>query len=258
MPKETKIVKAFIDDVIKEQQLKGRFQAAKRFTLNLSTSRFKSLVKDKYWNNYPSWSESNPNKRKRLGSAICFAIRELCLYSSEKRDILINHSEGLFLNETIASLTGKDRLRACARGIKSSDTRVRLKAARNLPVSRIKKMLSDRSLSVRNLAIKRIGIDNCSEDLLEDENMLIRYRGIESSDIPPEKLKLLLDRYMTSDESDNELWCLGYIRRALLKKCSDEQLLYFLNLNGVTESEYIKNRLAYSDIYNGESEVPNE
>jgi hypothetical protein len=176
-------------------------------------------------------------------------VNEVCQYNKRVKDALVNKSDGIFLSYTIDYTSGKDRLKASSRALKSKDGRSKLRAARVLPIRKIKGLVSDSNSSVRNVVLKRIGIDNCAESLLDDKSAWIRTRAIRASDnLSEEYLKEHINRLRKSKNPND--WYVTWELLALIQKLSDEELLYFLDLGGRFSriSEHIKKRLEYANI----------
>jgi hypothetical protein len=210
----------------------------------------KSLISDRYWHRYPFYL-CYPGKsgNRSYGQIIGTIIHELCEYDSRVRKILVENSDGIFLSYTIDFTTGKDRIKASCKALKSNDTRARLRSAKVLPVSKVRRLITDPNSSVRNVAIKRIGIDNCAESLVDDKSSWIRARAIMATDSLSDKD--IRDRISSlKDVKDAGNWYRSWEMLALIQKLSDEELLYFLDLGDRWSriSEHIKKRLDYANI----------
>ena len=217
---------------------------------SLSDRELSKLVSDKYWNKYPFYTcWPKRTDLRSYGSTIGSVVHEMCQYDSRVKDILVRKSDGIFLSYTIDYTFGKDRLKASSRALKSKDNRARLRSARVLPIRKIKGLITDSNSSIRNLALKRIGIDNCAESLLDDKSTWIRTKAIMASDtLTDEYIKEEIARLETSSDPDG--WEASIEMLALVKKLSDEELLYFLDLGDRWGriSEHIKKRLEYSSV----------
>jgi hypothetical protein len=107
--------------------------------------------------------------------------------------------------------------------------------------------ISDSNSSVRNTAIKRIGIDNCADSLVDDRSSWIRMKAIRSAEsLTQEDVKVRIENI--NSNIDNT-WHGSWELLALFSKLTDDELLYYLDFGrrwGKLE-EYIKKRLTYSN-----------
>jgi len=269
--KESKAVKAFIDVIENAADPSGVFgvgtgksQAAIHYIIKLSDKDIKKLVSDSFWNKYPAWvygKSQSGNARREHGHIVTMVISHICDYCPDIKNILINNADGLFMRETIEFTSGRDRLKACSKACKSKDARVRLRAAKHLPLNKAKKLLKDSRSSVRSAVIKRIGIDNCASNLINDNDFWIRYKGLEAAELSKDEAKSQLEHYIEQLDGDGDFnYYSSWILLALMKKLSDEELLYYLDVEdiaGARLGDYIKNRLLYAGI-NIEGEVVDE
>ena len=270
MSKESKTVKAFLDVIEKASDPSDAYlkrdeksQAAIHYITKLSDKEIKRLVSDSFWNKYPGWTYRSSSHRKRRdhGHIITMVVSHMCDYCPAIKDVFINNADGLFMRETIQFTTGRDRLRACSKACKSKDPRVRLRAAKHLPLNKAKKLLKDSRSSVRSAVIKRIGVDNCASSLIDDNNFWIRYKGLEAAELSKDEAKSRLEHCIEQLDGDGDGdYYSSWILLALMKKLSDEELLYYLDMEdiaGARLGDYIKNRLLYAGI-NIEGEVIDE
>jgi hypothetical protein len=217
---------------------------------NLTDKEFKSLVSDAEWIRYPSYTYADSKDHRGYGSAISALVRHLCLYNEAAKDILVKHSKGLFLCWVIDSTSGKDRLKACSRAMKSKDTRARLRAAKLIPISKAKTLLKDSNSSVRNAVVRRIGIDNCASELVDDKSYWLRVMSIDSVDMNSDDAVSRIESILNKSWNSYSSWEV----LALLRKVSDDALLYMLELSEKDNryADYIRNRINYSKVNIGE------
>jgi hypothetical protein len=129
-------------------------------------------LKDSRWNHYPlcSWTPGSP---KRYGSAIKAFVDRAISHSGKDYKLLEKYSEGVFALHTIDSSSSSVRISMAKRLKDSKDTRLRTRSVRILPIKYVPCFLNDKSYSVRNCAIKRLGVDNCYKEFLpKDESSL--------------------------------------------------------------------------------------
>ena len=234
----------------------SRTIAGLNYVLGLSEKELKKLVSAPYWNRYPFYTcWPNRTGRRSHGNTIGIVVSEICKYNNKLKNLLITKSEGIFLSHTIDSTYGKDRLKVSSRALKSKDTRVRLRAVRVLPVNKIKKCISDPNSSIRSTVIKRIGIDNCADNLIDDSSSWIRMKAIRSAEsLTQDDVKSRIENIDTNTDKN---WYGSWELLALFSRLTDDELLYYLDFGekwGKLE-EYIKKRLTYSDINSDDAGV---
>ena len=207
----------------------------------LDSAALKRLVSSPVWNKYPSYTYSKRNTKYAHGHGISKAVNVICKTVPNMKDILISHSEGLMLCLVMDNTYGSDRLKAARRASKSSDTRARLRAAKILPVSYAKRMLNDGSASVRNNVIKRIGIDNCATDLLDDSSYWIRYRALmhcpATVEESQERFVECLEEISSMQKSGKKWipWILKIALRELAGRIPNEDILYYLDASDIDD-----------------------
>jgi len=267
MKKETKAVRSFLDKIESSStDNPGHYRRKSydldkvlSYMLSLSKKEAKCLLSDTFWNRYPSYvSYPIIDSRRAHGGFIATLVRSGCEYVPELKELFLKHSDGLFLVSTIDCISGRDRQKVCLRAVNSKDVRVRLRAAKHLDVRKAKRLMNDRASSVRNSVIKRIGIDNCATDLIEDSDGWIRRQAISAADLSSAESNELISHYLDKETKGSNNYYIRWILHSLVKKLSNEDLLYRLNLgqHEATHSfgadrmieEYIKNRLLYANI----------
>jgi|10_taG_2_1085330.scaffolds.fasta_scaffold69946_2 hypothetical protein len=146
--------------------------------LKYSEADIKSIVSSSYWNRYPTWSSSTA---KVYGPAIMQILRAASKSYPRLLSYVATHGSGIWLCYAIDYSSGKDRLKAAKRGIKSSDSRVRLRSARVIPTSALKKHLGDKNDSVRRIVTSRLGIENCYKHLLDSKDSWTRLQAVRAA-----------------------------------------------------------------------------
>ena len=198
------------------------------------------LVSSKRWNHYPVTSYSEHSK-KRFGSIVLRIVDRLVnKYDEKEVSALSKKAEGVFALCFIDKLPSSFRLKMAKRLKTSKDSRVRTRCARILPASQIRDMVEDKSYNVRNIAITRIGFDNCysrfvpraiKEPLYEgDKSTYIGqwYAGKAIRHADKSEVTHLIDQAKTLDPEDVKSL---YMLTEVIRKCSAEEALYLLNLS---------------------------
>tara|TARA_B100000131_G_C18116377_1_gene611432 strand:+ start:161 stop:958 length:798 start_codon:yes stop_codon:yes gene_type:complete len=228
-----------------------RYDTESIFELFMSygEAKISRIVSDPYWNRYPSYTSGYTGIRS-YGSTIHNVITLISVRSPEVMSIISSKSVGYILCCSLDVTNGKSRINAAKRAKKSKDTRARLRAAKILPVRLIRSMHSDKSSSVRNAVIKRIGLDNCYDLFLNDKDRWISgtaKRCLSIDELPNyrEVLSDLLSKDRTYSEDVLVARILGIIPK--------DELVYFLDIGKEDCSMNQKYKRNYrGDIYDPE------
>jgi hypothetical protein len=161
---------------------------------SLSTSDFKKLISDRYWNSYPcyicTYGEAALLDPRRFGTQIFSAIRILSFSNKSLRSELIKSAEGIFRMAIINHSLGKDKIKAARAGLKSSDIRVRKLAINILPVKDVAKHLpNEKNKDVLCRIEKRIGYLNMLEYEVISEYRWNRSRAIAHAGFNPDLVR---------------------------------------------------------------------
>lgn len=201
------------------------------------------LVSDSRWNHYPmqSWTKGSTKKYGLiLNTIVSKAISNLdenCLR------ILTNKSEGVFALFMLDGSPSSIRKKMAKRLYNSPDVRIRTRCARILPIKYMHLLFEDKSYSVRNVAITRVGIDNCYKSFVPEsiadfgENSRrngywhkswLERQAIRLSD-KEELIPLVKEAIMvTSDDLSGSVLELTLV--ALIQRMSTEECLYLMQL----------------------------
>lgn len=207
---------------------------------SLSLAAKKRLVSSKRWNHYPMTSYSEHSK-KRFGSIVLKIVDNIInKYDEKEISALSKEAEGVFAIYLIDALPSSIRLKMAKRLKASKDSRIRARCAKILPTSQIRDMTEDKSYNVRNVAITRIGFDNCYSRFLPRSVQTPIYEGHKSEYIGQwyaakaikcaEKSEIthLIDQAKMLEADDAKSL---YMLTEVIRKCSEEEALYLLNLS---------------------------
>lgn len=226
---------------------------------SLSDFAKRKIVSDSRWNHYPmkSWTKSSRKKYGEiLDSIVSGAISNL---NKDDLNVLTNSSQGVFALFMLDRSPSSIRIKMAKRLYKSPDVRIRTRCARILPIKYMPFLIEDKSYSVRNTAITRVGFDNCykgfiPESIAEDptktktqnwwyrnwlERQALRLCDRDELKSLVEEAKLLTVDNLSSSSFELKL-------AALLDRMSPEECLYFMEFT--KHSTYIeraiKNKLS--------------
>ncbi len=246
---------ALLKTEVKEKRWQGLIFSNIEPALDLwdsMSSRSKGkVVSDSRWNHYPMNSYTKHSK-KRFGHIVNMLVkRALDENNPDTLRVLANKSEGVFAIHLLDQAVSSVRIKMAKRLINSADSRVRTRCARILPVKYMTQMLEDKNYSVRNIAITRVGIDNCYKDFIPSTigpmvkdgqywytNWLNR-QALRLSD--KEDLLSLIEEAKNLDTSRVNLSGVDLILSALISRLTPEEALYFMGLG--EENHYIKRAL---------------
>ena len=206
------------------------------------SSRSKSkLVSDSRWNHYPLMSYTKGSK-KRFGALINEVV-ERSLSTQRDDDIrpLTSSSSGVWAIFMLDNAHSSIRLKMAKRLRNSPDVRIRTRCARILPVKLLRPMLDDKKYSVRNMAMTRIGLDNCYQNFLppslvpeEKESgwWYLSWLNRQALTLAePEEFAFLVEQAKELDPGiDFHNSSMEMIVAALISRMSPEEALYFMNL----------------------------
>jgi hypothetical protein len=198
--------------------------------------RLISLVSNRYWEGYPAYT-CDSNATRPYGPLVSRISKELCEVSCGAREILVRKSSGLFLVATMDNTYGNDTLRAAKRAVKSKDQRARLRAAKIIPAQRARAMLSDDSISVRSAVIKRLGIANCADQLMDDNNYWIKTQAIINSSSPvSDEIEIIKSKLLETESSPlGSHWTYTYALKSLITRLPACDVPYHLDLSTISE-----------------------
>lgn len=159
--------------------------------VSLPIKDFRALISDPFWNSYPlySWGiwpqPKDPNyvNKKGFYGLILLAVKNLVYIKEEHRKLLVSASTGVFHIATIDECLASDKLKAAKRGLSSSDSRIRKRAASLCSIKDISARLpAEKDPTVREKIIKRIGYLNCIDEAIKPENRRwYRYQPLRNS-----------------------------------------------------------------------------
>jgi len=220
----------------------------------LSVRQLGKLFSDPYWVNYPTWryagssgiTRSTEPTGRWYGTVISKVCKTISLADGIPFQVLQKKSVGVWALFCIEYTSGRDRISILKRAYKNKDPRVRLRAAKYLPVSYLPKMSKDTKASVRNMVIRRLGMDNCAEMFLHDKNRWIHRSALEAAPIESIDYNGIIERYRVSAEvlkrsGDRYAYAdFEHSVTAILRKIPKEQLPYFLDLADLANSSWNK------------------
>lgn len=240
---------------VQDQRWQGlvftNLEPAMKLWKSMSSRAKGKVVSDSRWNHYPMCSYTKSSK-KRFGRVVQMIVQGAIDQNDvDTLRVLANKSEGVFAIHMLDQATSKVRIKMAKRLSKSRDTRVRTRCARILPVSFMGEMLKDKSYSVRNIAIMRVGMDNCYKDFIpstlepKKKDGIFWYmswlnrQALRLSD--KEELISLIDEARSLDADKANVSGIDMIVSALIKRLTQEEALYFMGLG--EDNPYIKRAL---------------
>ena len=210
--------------------------------LKYSEADIKSIVSSSYWNRYPTWSSSTS---KIYGPAIMQILREASKSYPKLLSYIVSHGSGIWLCYAIDYSSGKDRLKAARRGMKSADPRVRLRSARVIPTSTLKKHLDDKNYSVRRIVTSRLGIENCYKHLMDSKDSWTRLQAVRAAPLEEFDYVGVMSKAI---ESGYISWRDKSMIASIVSRMDKEELLYALDIVGKNDEleEIVDKRLSSS------------
>jgi len=217
------------------------FRCAINYINSLSLIQLKRLVSDPIWNDYKSYRylcKYDDNIYKDIinnesvyktwyGSLISRVIKQLICLDNDFSLFLAKHASGLILNVLLRNSYGEPIRIGCQRALKSKDPRVRLTAAKIGSICIAKKLQNDPIGIVRAAAIRRIGVNYCYKQHLNDPNRKIKAEAILVASLKDIDYNSILGSLM---EKNTRNWIDDQILRSLLSKMDPKEIVYYLNL----------------------------
>lgn len=205
----------------------------------LGDKDFRRLVSDPMWNSYRSYKYGikTPTREEELqgwyGTSISEAVRKLIYLDKDYAKTIARYGQGFLLNVLMRNSYGEASSIASKRALKSKDPRARTIAAKIAPIKIADKFRSDPVSSVRQAAIKRIGINNCYADHLEDSSDRIRYEAMLAAPLSDMDYEGFLNMVSEKQKAGKSLrWPELQVARSILSKMSGEEVIHYLNLSG--------------------------
>lgn len=165
----------------------------------LSKIALNKLISDPYWNKYPSWkraADDAPIDMKPYGIHLNRIVSQIFAKKIYLASAFSQKAEGVLLAYTMDYSVGDQRIKSAKRALKSVDLRCRKRAAKILPLNSLKKMINDPNADVRRLVFKRIGLDNCAKDFVNDDDFFIRYRAMISASLDDFDYNEVMDEFI--------------------------------------------------------------
>ena len=200
---------------------------------SISYAEKKRLISCYSWNYYPSenWGQiGNRDSRKSYGPIIREIIRFYYLSSKKDKDIFVKYSQGLFAVCMFDMATSSERMKMSKRLVGSKDARVKTRVLDTLPIDKIRWALHDSSYTIRNKALKRIGLDNCYKEFIP-EKMTRRITWIQRQALTRanyDDIKHLLE--------DLDSGAKDWVARCIVDKIPKEDILYHLDKQNIGRS----------------------
>jgi len=198
------------------------------------------VISDSRWNHYPLISYTSASK-KRFGRIVGQIVTAtLSKQDSDDIKVLSNSSCGVWAVYMLDNAPSSIRLKMAKRLRSSTDYRIRTRCAKILPVKFLQPMLKDKNYSVRNMAMTRIGIDNCYRTFLPTSLNVdktkrwwylswLNRQAIALAE-PEEFAPLIKDaKELDPSVNLNHSGCEALLS-ALIDRMSPEEALYFMNL----------------------------
>ena len=262
--KETNnLLKAIQKSIVPNQnrwRIEFKEDAVMSHIYSLSTRQLGRIFSDPYWIRYPTWRYSGSSGvtgktdayGKWYGTVISELVRKISFKQGVPFEVMQKKSIGLWALYCMDYTSGRQRVSVMKRVYKSKDARVRLRAAKWLPVSYLPKMAKDPSVAVRNMIIRRLGMDNCSQIFLNDKDRWIHRSAIEAAPLESIDYMSIIEKFRESAEKVKEAgdrYAYAEFEATvsiILKKVPKEQLPYFLDLVDLANSSW--HRTAMRDV----------
>ncbi len=213
---------------------------------SFSNKELKEIFSDPYWIRYPVYKYHNTSAERGYGGSIRNFVVSMIKYNLPQKDILYSHSNGIFARFAIDLATSDVKHRLLRRLTKSSDSRVRKQAAKLLPVKDAIHLLKDPDSSIRCAVKSRLLNEPKYIHLLDDgKDPWYLSQAYPSFNLSSERVKAEIERIRQTPPLNGRKYWLNYsnqrILANLLSRLTNQELLFYVDLNGDEVCDDIKN-----------------
>lgn len=215
-----------------------------KYLLSLDEKDLKRVISDPIWINYKSFKyrpgageretlyKDEEWSQNRYGPMLRQAVARILYTDKTTALFFAKHSKGLILNTILRQGYGEVANTAFKKARSSKDARVRNIAAQTGPINKIDKMRFDSAQAVRISAIKRIGINHCYKDHLDDSASRIRAMAMIAAPLSDFDYDAVMTDITNNIGKYGIRWLDRMVAKSILSKVSSEEALYYLHLSG--------------------------
>jgi hypothetical protein len=164
--------------------------------------------------------------------------------------IIANHACGYILNLVMKNGYAETAKISAQRALKSNDVRVRLMAAKSGPLKVANRLRFDSNATVRRAAIKRIGINYCYMDHLNDPAIDIKTQALMVAPLSDfDYAKVIEEVNMEMNDGKLKKWRISWyynnIISSIFSKMDAEEALFYLEMgnDNINVNEVLKYKI---------------
>ncbi len=213
-----------------------------RYWDNLSSRSKRMVMSDSRWNHYPMHSYTAKSK-KRFGFILGEIVSRAVMSGDPKQmNDFVGKAEGVFALYALDKTTSKNRIKMAKRLASSPDARIRTRCARILPHNLLSTLLEDKNYNVRNIALMRVGMDNCYKKYIPNsptdrDNWYGSWLGRQAIRLASKsELEPLIEK--AKDMSKDDVSRSDLLLATLVERLTPEEALYMMNLS--SENAYLQ------------------
>jgi len=242
--------------------LNDNHNAVISYIRQLPEKDLKRIVSDTIWDKYSSYKNymlginyktydqiyfDRERSQEYYGPIIAKVFTNIIFMDKKLAMVIAKNSRGFILNIVMKVGYGEPAKIAAQRAMKSKDIRVRSKAAKIGPFRIADKLRFDSNASVRRVAIRRIGINHCYRDHLDDPALDIRAAALMAAPLSDFDYLKALDESGKVIRENNAIprnfWIHKNIVSNILSKMDPEGVLFYLEMSN--KDDKIKEVLKY-------------
>lgn len=208
------------------------------YFLKLDELEVRRIVSDPYWIRYKLYRIETKDKRyenpiedQLFAYTIDFIVSTISARYPKMFSIFKSYSKGLMLYYTLDAVPGKELLRVANRAKKDRDHRVRMKALKILPPSRIKDMRNDSNSKIREAAFYKLK-NIYPEIFIDSDDYHIRFQAMINASLDEFDWQEYLETFR--EKIDEYAWWHYSVKVAasILMRIPEDELLFYMDLAG--------------------------
>lgn len=208
------------------------------YFLELDELEIRRIVSDPYWIRYKFYrietedrKYKDPIEDQLFAYMINVIVCTISVRYPKMFSIFKSYSKGLMLHCTLEATPGKELLKVAQRAKKDRDHRVRMKALKILPPSKIKDMKDDPNAQIREAAFHKL--KHIHPELFVDaDDYYIRYSARINASLDDFDWKEHLETFR--EKIDEYAWWNYSVKVAasILRRMPEDELLFYMDLTG--------------------------
>ena len=250
MTKKSESTKKFLNAIRSNCNGNGRWRSSfsilktKEFLESFTTKELKEIFSDNYWVRYPSRCYSRAESERIYGPIIENIVYYVIKFNLPQKEIIFSHSAGLILKYAISNAPVDVKHKLLKRAATSRDSRVRKQAAKLLTIKSAINLLKDPDSSIRCAVKSRLLNEPKYIHLLDDgKDPWYLAQAYPAFKLSRDRILSDIEKYNTPrpNKAYYHHFANQRILANLLSRLSDQDLLFYMNINNPDSSDEVKN-----------------